>query len=125
MTCDEHVVRLLERALRARPAACDTRPAVIGEVPVQLLHPDVGRERQRDLRLSHFVRLRRERPSGPRTAGAPVERTSITVPASIADASAGAVAGSTTSVIVTSSDAPDSAPPLRPSTATTSASVRT
>ena len=92
MPGDEHVVRLFERALGLDEQRADPGTAVIGEVPVQLLDPDVGRERQRDLGLSHFV-LSGANGVCPCRRGAPVERTSITVPASIADASAGAVDG--------------------------------
>src|SRR5260370_42263309 len=91
---------------------------------MELLHPRVGRESECDLGLSQLV-LRGANTACPRKAGAPVDRTSMTVPASIADASCGAVARSTTSVMVTPSDAPESAPPPRLPTATTTAAVNT
>ena len=73
---------------RSRPHA---RATVIGEMSVQFLHPNIGGELKRDLGFPHLV-LRGANGVGPCTAGAPVERTSITVPASIATASSGAVA---------------------------------
>src|SRR3954449_11585316 len=117
MSDDEDVVGLVAQRLRFDRESADARPAVVGQVTVQFLVPVVGAERECNFDVTHGL--------PPRSGAAPVDRTSITVRASTALARRGALASSTTSVTVTSSDAPDSAPPSRPSTATTSASPKT
>ena len=53
---DQDVVGLLERHAGLDDDAANARAAVVGEVPMQLLDPGVGRERERDLRFPHVIR---------------------------------------------------------------------
>ena len=111
MTHDENVIRLLQRNAVLDHQAPHPSAAMITEVPMEHLHPRLGRENERDLGLAHRV-------------AAPVARTSVTDPVSSADAIRAATSGSTASVMLASSE-PRNAPPPLLENARTDASIAT
>ncbi len=100
MTDDEHVVRLFERHGRFDDQAAHPGSAVVAQVPVQLLDPGIRSEHQGDFRLAGAHGCAESEPSG----AAPVARTSVMVPVSIAEAIRAAAAESTAIVTLASSD---------------------